>query len=48
MSVDLLLWILAIICFIIAAVGTFKSHAVLIMFGWIGLALAALTFIAGG
>lgn len=48
MSVDLLLWILAIICFVVAAYGTLRARPELIMFGWIGLALGALTFITGG
>ncbi len=43
--VDIVLWILAIICFIVAAFGTHKAQPSLIMFGWIGLALGALTFI---
>ena len=40
--VDIVLWILAIICFVVAAFGTHKAQPSLIMFGWIGLALGAL------
>lgn len=42
---DTVLWILAIIAFIVAAVGTYVGRPVLVMFGWIGLALGALTFV---
>jgi len=42
---DLLLWILAIICFIVAAVGTYKTAPPLIALGWVGLVFGALTFI---
>lgn len=42
---DLLLWILAIICFIVAAYGTYKTQPPLAALGWIGLVFAALTFI---
>lgn len=45
MSVDTLLWILALVCFVIAAFGTYAGRPALITFGWIGLALGALTFI---
>ena len=45
MSTDVLLWILAIICFGIAAFATFTGRVFLVGFGWVGLALGALTFI---
>lgn len=46
MSVDLLLWILALLCFLAGAYGTLRGRAELIAVGWVGFALAALTFIA--
>ncbi len=45
METDLLFWILAANCFVVAAYGTHRTSPSLTMFGWIGLVLAALTFI---
>lgn len=48
MSAHLLLWILALICFLFGAWGTYRRHAVLEAVGWVGFAFAALTFIVSG
>lgn len=45
MSAHLLLWILALVCFLFGAWGTYRGHAPLVAVGWVGFALAALTFI---
>lgn len=45
MSSDLVFWIIAMICFIVAAFGTYTGRTHLIALGWVGLALGALTFI---
>lgn len=45
MSIDVFLWILAMICFIVAAYGTYAGRVALVALGWVGLAFGALTFI---
>lgn len=43
MNVDLVLWILAAVCFLLSAVGLAQQGRVHL--GWLGLLLAALTMI---
>jgi len=45
MTVDQALAVIALILFILAAVGTYISKTVLIAMGWVGLALIALTLV---
>jgi hypothetical protein len=45
MTIDQVLAVIAIILFIIAAVGTYVGKPALIAMGWVGLALVTLTLV---
>ena len=45
MTVDQILAVLALILFLIAAVGTYITRTWMIAMGWVGLAVIALSFV---
>lgn len=47
MTVNQLLYVIALILFIVAAVGTYVAKPALIAMGWVGLALFALAAVLG-
>lgn len=45
MTVDQVLAVIALILFLVAAVGTYITRPAMIAMGWVALALIALTFV---